>query len=195
MIENYLNQVAQVKREGAVVFYDGPAAASLDLNMTEVGRDFKVKIILSDGEACTGVVSLVGEIDGTPRNEDREWHTCRMYYSDYTYDKLTSVSTSGLADEDPIPNIKLVAVDEGYVEIVTTTWEDFACRWEDKSIAYWNDIGEFTLSDAKVMCIEPIETGDHIRLYPSTHTLGYAVLKVKPATDLPGDEVFRTLLL
>lgn len=193
MIDAYLNQTAQKKVTAPAVFYDGPAAASLDLDMTEIGEDFKVKIIVSGGD-CTGRVDLSGKLDGSPLSEYKTYTMCRTFYSDYTYDKLTSVTTSGLADEDPIPNIKLVAVDAGHAEIVTTTWQDFACRWEDKAISYWTELGELTLSDAKVICKELIEAGDFIRL-ESEGGLGHQVMKKKPTTMLGGSEAFRTLLL
>lgn len=197
LIAGYLNQVGQVKRSGAAVFFDGPAAATLEIEDIEVGEAFKVKVRKSDGEAVAGTVTVYGKnaSTGNPDSEVLTYSYATQTKTGYKYfSELTAIETS-MAGEDPLPNIRAVAVDGGGAEITVTTWEDFACRWEQKSVSYWTDLGNLTLSDAKVMTEAEIEAGDWIRLYPDDSIAGHEVKSVKPATGLAGAEEFRTLLL
>lgn len=195
LIRGYLNQVGQKRVEAPFIFYDGPAVETLPLDITDIGGGgFKVKATVSAGAACTGTITITGFIDSTPRSETLTYDMCRSKTSVYTYTEITSVTTAGLHDEDPVPNVYLVAVDAGGALITGTTWEDFDCRWEDRNVSYWNDLGNLTLSDAKVMCEEEIEAGDWIRK-KTVGGAGFEVLKVNPATGLGGAEEFRTLLL
>lgn len=194
MIASYLNQTAQKKVETAAVFYDGEAAAELELEEIAVSMDFRLKVRLEGGTG-TGSVTITGMHDGSPVSETISFTSSpRTKYASNLYDALTSITTSGLADEDPKPNITITACDELLHEITETSWQNFDCRWEQESVSYWTDLGNLTLSDAKVMCTEAIEAGDWIRLSPDT-SFGYEVKKVKTATGLGGAEAFRTLLL
>lgn len=192
MIGGYLNQIAQVRREAAAVFYDGPAASSLELEEITVSIDFGVKVALSGGER-TGTVTITGQLDGSPVSETITFSGASKKYSSNTYDALTSITTSGLADEDPAPNITIAAVDALLHDVMTTTWEDFDCRWEEKAVPYWNSLGLLVLSDAKVICEETIEAGATIR--KSANNQAHEVKSMKPAVELEGAEEFRTLLL
>jgi hypothetical protein len=196
LIRGYLNQVGQVKRTAPAVFFDGPAAASLSpLLITGIGGDsFKVKVQKSGGEAVTHTVTVTGTNGGSPVSNvlTFDYATQTKTTSSY-FDTITSITTE-MAGETPLPNIRAVAVDGGGAEITATTWEDFPCRWEEKATPYWNDLGEFILSDAKVMTEAVIEAGDFIRLYPDTGA-GSEVKSMKPAVGLDGSEEFRTLLL
>lgn len=196
LIRGYLSQVGQVKREGALEMYDGPAdTAELDITPLEYGDGFKIKAVKSGGEAVSHIITVYGYLEETPRSEviDFGAYANRTKYGLKTFTAVDQITTT-LYLEDPIPNLRVVACDAGNAEIVAETWEDFACRWEEKSVSYWNDLGEFVLSDAKIICEEEIEVRDWIRLSPSTG-FGSEVKKVKPATGLGGAEEFRTLLL
>jgi hypothetical protein len=196
LIRGYLNQTGQVKREAAAVFYNGPAAASLEpLLITGIGGDsFKVKVQKSGGEAVTHTITVTGTLGGSPVSNVLTYNYASQTKTTSSYfDTITSITTE-MAGEDPLPNIRAVAVDGGGAEITATTWEDFACRWEEKAVPYWNDLGAFILSDAKVICEEAIEAGDWIRLSPDTG-FGSEVKSMKPAVGLGGSESFRTLLL
>ncbi len=197
LIAGYLNQVGQVKRTAAAVFFTGPAAASLEpLLITGIGGDaFKVKVQKTDGEAVTHTVTVTGTLGGSSVSNVLTFTYASQTKTTSSYfDTITSITTE-MAGESPCPNIRAVAVDGGGAEIVATSWEDFDCRWEQKSVSYWTDLGNLTLSDAKVMCEEAIEAGDYIRLYPDDSIVGHEVKSVKPATGLAGAEEFRTLLL
>ena len=195
LVDAYLNQEAQLKSLLPFVFYNGPALETLPLEINDIGGDgFKLKVTTSAGAACTGSVMITGFIDSTPRSETITFSDCRSKTSVYTYTEITSITTTGLHDEDPVPNIYIVAVDAGGALITETVWSDFWCRWEEKSVSYWNDLGDLTLSDAKVMCTEIVEPADWIRK-KSVGGVGFEVVKVIPATELGGEEEFRTLLL
>jgi hypothetical protein len=194
VIGGYLNQTAQKKVETAAVFYDDEAAAELELEEITVSIDFRLKVRLEGGTG-SGTVTITGELDGSPVSETITFTSSpRTKYSSNTYDTLTSITTSGLADEDPAPNITVTAVDELLHEITTTSWQNFACRWEEKGVSYWNSLGQLTLSDGKVITEEAIEAGDTIRINTGD-VVGHEVKSVKSATGLEGAEEFRTLLL
>lgn len=197
LIAGYLNQVGQVKRTAAAVFFTGPAAASLEpLLITGIGGDaFKVKVQKTDGEAVTHTVTVTGTLGGSPVSNVLTFTYASQTKTTSSYfDTITSITTN-MAGETPCPNIRAVAVDGGGAEIVATSWRSFSCRWEEKAVPYWNSLGAFILSDAKVMCEEAIEAGDWIRLYPDDTVVGHEVKAMKPATELGGSEEFRTLLL
>lgn len=201
LIAGYLNQTGQVKRETPYVFFNGPAAASLEpLLITGIGGDaFRVMVQKTDGEAVEHDVTIYGELEGTPKSYTLTFYSATQpkttpSTSSGYFDVITSITTE-MAGEDPLPNIRVVAVDGGGVEIMAVTWEDFPCRWEEKAVPYWDDVGLFILSDGKVITSTQIEAGDWIRLYPDDTILGHEVRSMKPATEIDGFEEFRTLLL
>jgi len=196
LASGYLNQVGQRGVEGALVMYDDLAdVADLPITPLTYEEGFKVKATKTDGEAVAHIITIYGYLDATPKTESIDFgaYATRTKYSSNFYTNVYQITTT-LYLEDPIPNLRVVAVDGGSAEIEVTTWEDFACRWEEKSVSYWTDLGALTLSDAKVICEALIENGDWIRLFPDTG-FGSEVKKVRPATGLNGEEAFRTLLL
>lgn len=200
IISGYLNQVGQLKVEGAAVFFDGPAAASLEpLLITDIGGDaFYIKAEKTDGEATDHWVKIDGKLDADVVSETLNFgnYATRTKYGCQYFTEVTALS-SNMDTEDPLPRLRIVAVDEGGAEITSTSWENFACRWEEKSSHYFDSAGVLTLSDAKVMISSSqITNGDHIRLVTGgIPGDDHEIKKMRPATGLPGSELFRTLLL
>ena len=199
LVGAYLQQTAQLKVVAPAVFFNGPAAASLEpLLIADIGGDaFYIKIEKTDGESTSHWVKIDGKLDADVVSETLNFGTyaTRTKYGYQAFTEVTAL-TSNMETEDPLPNLRIIACDEGHAEITTTTWENFACRWEERSSHYFDSAGVLTLSDAKVICEDEIEDGDYIRLVTGgTPGEDHEIKKMRPATGLQGSELFRTLLL
>jgi hypothetical protein len=195
IIAGYLNQVGEKRKTSEFVFYDGLAVNPIPFNDDAVGATFKVRGIKTGGQAVSNTVTIEGYLGVTFKSETLSFTTTgpQTKNGTNTYDRLTSVTTT-LHTEDPVPTIRLIALDTYGAPLSATTWEEFMCRWEDKTVPYWTPGGAFTLSNGKVMTEAAISVGDTIRLQ-SVGGSGHEVVQVKPATGLGGSEEFRTVLI
>lgn len=195
IIAGYLNQVGEKRKTGEFVFYDGLAVNPIPFNDDTVGANFRVRGIKTGGQAVSNTVTIEGYQGVTFKSETLTFTTTgpQTKNGTSTFDRLTSVTTT-LHTETPVPTIRLIALDTYGNPLSVTTWEEFKCRWEDKTVPYWTTGGAFTLSNGKVMTGAVIEIADVIRLQ-SVGGSGRSVVQVKPAVELGGSEEFRTVLI
>jgi len=191
IIDDYLPHVAYKEVPGSATCYEGDALPSpLTPLAGSPAQNFYLKVTTS-GSDCTGTVTITGErSSGGSGSEDISFTFCRFKLSTYEYaasTPLTSITTSDLSDT----HLKIEFVDVGGNPITgAATWSEFSCRWDDVKVSYFNDLGNWTLSDAQMICKEAIGLTDTVKYDGNEHT----PVKILPRSSLEGDELFRVVL-
>jgi hypothetical protein len=201
LISGYLNQTAS--HYVTAEFYNGAPLDEIPLNNITIGEDFRVRAERSGTAGDPRHVYLVGTLDGEPVTETLTF-TSGLYgpelivTSDELFDDLTEVTTDMGGDYGITISIR--AVDAAGDEI-PPTWQEFACRWEDKRSTYLkvsdDEASEvIAVSDAKVICEAQIEAEALVRpVVGGVPGIVYEVKVVKSTPGLSGSEEFRVLLL
>ena len=195
--DDYFNQTAEKKGGETSEFYNGPATSESMLSgitATDYEGVYYFTIIwftVSGGDPATGQIVVVGtdrygdpQADYITINGNGEYYTTRDNWG-----SITSVTSSGLADEGTPPNIVIKIWDQSEEYVTTFGWEEFKCRWEENPIIKPSG-GGWDYGDGKVMTKEAIEIDDVLKY----EGIEFTVLDVRVHRDLDGEEQYRTLV-
>lgn len=184
LIDDYLNQVGQKKTTAPHTLYSGPVMDPLAPLSAMPAVDFRVKIMATSGGTCV----VTGSLDGSPKSESLSVTANVLRSFTNSLDVVTGISCTC-----PTGTITTTCYDLAGALISSTTYTDFACRWEDEQQVYMNGAGAWAQSSAKVITQAAYVVGDVIR--KSGTTTEYSIKKVKTANDLAGNEEFRIFIL
>lgn len=197
MIEDYLNQVAERKSGTTDEFFNGPATDESmlsDIDPTDYEGVYYFTTIwfyISGSSPGTGQIVVIGEdrwgegqADYITINGDGEYYSTRDDWG-----KITSITSSGLANETPIPNLVIKFWDQSSEWVTTFGWAEFACRWEENPLIKPSG-GGWDYGDGKVFTKEKIEIDDVLKY----GGIEFVVLDVRVHRDLDGVEIYRTVV-
>jgi hypothetical protein len=192
IIDDYLPHTAYKEVPGSATIWEGDVTGdgSLTLLAGPPSSNYKVKVTIS-GTDCTGTVSITGDsTSGGVITEDLTYTSARWKLTAYAFDAsvpLVSITTSGFTDT----HILCEYTDTGGTLLTgAASWDEFPCRWDDVEVFYWSDLGAAALSDAVMICKEEITTDDTVKYNDVEHT----PLKIKPRSDLDGNEMYRKVI-
>lgn len=196
---DYFNQVAEKKGEETSEFYDGPATDESMLSDI-VATDYDgvyyftyIYFYITDGVSPSGTITITGKDRfGDPQEEivtitsNGEKGTIDSPH----WSEIFTITSSGLADETPVPNVAIKIRNHADDAWVTTFgWDPIKCRWEENPVIKPSG-GGWDYSDGKVFTKESIEIDDVIK-YNGTEV---TVLDVRVHRDLDGVEIYRTVV-
>ncbi len=192
IIDDYLPHTAYKEVPGSATIWEGDVTG--DGSLTPLAGPpssvYYVKVTVS-GTDCTGTVNITGDSSSCGViTEDLTFTSARNKITGYGFDSgvpLVSITTSGFTDTHILCEY---CQSGGTLLTGAATWDDFACRWDDVEVFYWSDLGAATLSDAVMICKEEITTDDTVKYDDVEHT----PLKIKPRSDLDGNEMYRKVI-
>ena len=192
IIDNYLPHTAYKEVPGSATIWEDDVTG--DGSLTPLAGPpssvYYVKVTVS-GTDCSGTVSITGDSStGGVITEDLTYTSARWKITGYGFDSgvpLVSITTSGFTDTHILCQY---CQSGGTLLTGAASWDGFDCRWDDVEVFYWSDLGAATLSDAVMLCKEEITTDDTVKYNDVEHT----PLKIKPRSDLEGNEMFRKVI-
>jgi hypothetical protein len=197
MIEDYLNQVAEKKGGETDEFFNGPVTDESmlsDIDPTDYEGCYYFTYIwfyITGSSPGTGQIVIVGtDRYGDPQADyisitgDGEYSSTRDDWG-----SITSITSNGLANETPIPNLVIKIWDQSEGWVTTFGWEEFKCRWEENPLIKPSG-GGWDYGDGKVFTKEKIEIDDVLKY----EGIEFTVLDCRIHRDLDGEEQYRTLV-
>jgi len=192
IIDDYLPHTAYKEVPGTATIWEDDVTGNGSLTPLAgpPSSVYYVKVTVS-GTDCSGTVSITGDSStGGVITEDLTYTSARWKITGYGFDSgvpLVSITTSGFNNT----HIKCEYCQSGGSLLTgAASWDSFDCRWDDVEIFYWSDLGAATLSDAVMLCKEEITTDDTVKYNDVEHT----PLKIKPRSDLDGNEMYRVVI-
>lgn len=182
-IADYLNQTALIVARLQHTIYDDSAAATLEDLETVPTVDFRLVVDVSGGAANTGTVTATGSLDGSAKTETFTFTGPRSRTGTVLFDTITTITTSGLADEDPIPDVTVTCIDSTGGPIMTETTTSTAIRLVDTSSRYLVD-GVWTASDATAYTLGSASLA--INTIIRYNSIDYIVRSIKAPRDRAG---------
>lgn len=153
--------------------FSGPAAASLGpFSALPAGQDVRLQVTVTGGASNSGTVTILGSRDGAAAGpEDLEFSSpVDQLRGTYLMDIITSITTSGLANESPKPNILVEALDSGGAPIMAETLTPIKIRWKVKTTWLQKPEGGWELRDSQAFVPVSVGTGDVIQFDPANPT-------------------------
>jgi len=124
------------------------AAATLSLLHQPPSGGSHLKITISGGTANTGTVTVTGTLSGVAKTDTLTWTAARYKITTNQYDTISSITTSGLADEATKPTIKVESSDVTGVPKY----------WTSTSVQYGTLIRYLVRNDAEINLINAGQT-------------------------------------
>jgi len=196
--DDYFNQDAYKKGEETSEFYAGPATDESmlsDIVATDYDGCYYFTYIwfyITGGVSPSGTITITGKDRfGDPQEEvvtissNGEKGTIE---SDH-WSEIFSITSSGLSDETPVPNVAIKIWNQSEEWVTTFGWDAIKCRWEENPIIKPSG-GGWDYGDGKVFTKEEIEIDDVLRY----EGIEFTVLDVRVHRDLDGVEIYRTVV-
>jgi len=196
--DDYFNQDAYKKGAETDEFYNGPCTDESMLSDI-VATDYEdvyyftyIYFTISGGVSPSGTFHVIGK--------DR-WGDAQDEYVTITnngekgtvsdhWSEIFSITSAGLSDETPVPNVVIRIRNHSDEEFVTTfSWFPLKCRWEENPLIKPSG-GGWDYGDGKVFTKELIVIDDVLKY----EGIEFTVLDVRVHRDLDGVEQFRTLV-
>lgn len=195
--DDYFNQIAEKKGGETSEFYNGPCTDESMLSDI-VATDYEdvsyftlIFFYITGSSPGTGQIVIVGtdrwgdgQADYITVNGDGEYSSTRDDWG-----SITSITSTGLSGETPVPNLVIKIWDQGEAWVTTFGWDEFKCRWEENPIIKPSG-GGWDYGDGKVFTKEKIEIDDVLKY----EGIEFTVLDVRVHRDLDGEEQYRTLV-
>lgn len=195
--DDYFNQIAQKKSGETDEFYNGPCTDESmlsDIDPTDYEGCYYFTYLwfyITGSSPGTGQIVIVGtdrwgdgQADYVSINGDGEYSSTRDDWG-----KITSITSTGLSGETPVPNLVIKIWDQSEGWVTTFGWEEFKCRWEENPIIKPSG-GGWDYGDGKIFTKEKIEIDDVLKY----EGIEFTVLDVRVHRDLDGVEQYRTLV-
>lgn len=195
--DDYFNQDAYKKGDETDEFYNGPCTDESmlsDITATDYEGCYYFTYIyftISGGVSPSGQIHVIGkdrwgeaQDEYVTINANNEFGTISDHWSE-----ITSITSSGLSDETPIPNVVIKIQDQSEVWVTTFSWFPLKCRWEENPIIKPSG-GGWDYGDGKVFTKEAIIIGDVLKF----EGIEFVVLDMRVHRDLDGVEQYRTLV-
>jgi hypothetical protein len=192
MIEDKLPHTAYMVNKSQFSIYSGKAANTLSgLHTPTV--DFRAVVKVSGGKNNTGSVTITGTLDGKSNSEILDFSEADTKDSTILIDTITSITTSGMANEDPKPDLSILAVDFQGTPIMSETAEEISVRFEQKVTSYESSPGVWSMSQARAFTDPNISfvVGDKLRY----NSQDYFIKNIITRSDLDGIAEFKLLQL
>lgn len=132
-ISDYLNQTASLVSRSQHTLFDGAATATLSGLAAVPSVDFRLVVEVSGGAANTGSVTATGSLDGSAKTETFTFTGARSRTGTVLFDTITEITTAGLADEDPVPDVTITCIDSTGSPIMKESTTSIQCRLVDNS--------------------------------------------------------------
>jgi len=98
-----------------------PAAAATSMTVArQPAADAQVKVRVKSGTTGSGTVTVTGTLDGDAVAETLTFSANGTQLSEYVWDTVSTVATSGLADESTPPTVSVEATDSSGAPIKQT---------------------------------------------------------------------------
>lgn len=191
MVPGLKTAISRVNRADWTLF-SGAAIATLSPISAVPGQDFRLSYEVSGGTANTGTITATGTLDGTAKTETVTFTAARVRAGTVTFDTVSSITTSGLADEATKPTVVITCIDLAGSPIIKETLTTIYCRWMAKSSGFWGPGGVWTKSDTQVLTTDANCT---IGTVLCKSGQDYVVQYVEAFSKLSGREFLRKLQL
>jgi len=188
IIKSKLPHMAYKVSKSAFSIFAGKAAATLT-PLNTPAQDFRPSVSVSGGSTNTGTVTISGTLDGAAKSEVLTFTGSGSKDCTILLDTLSSITTSGLADEVTKPDILITAMDFQSTPILSESQTAIQVRFENKITSYESSPGVWSKSEARAFTIDNIGLGAIIQY----NSIDYQVKNVLIRSGLDGVEVFRLL--
>jgi hypothetical protein len=173
--------------------FDDPAAAALTPLGALPGQDVRIQATVSGGAHNTGSLTVSGALDGVAVDpETLDFDGSRdILQGTYLFNPITGITTTGLADENPKPNILIECLDSGGAPIMAEALTPITVSLEPHTSRYQVSEGVFGVTDYRAFTKAPLEVGDVIRY----GGMNLTVKRVGGRNMLGNRELYRTVYL
>lgn len=155
-----------------ISFFSGAAVDEIPEITNIPPVTYIVKIVVSGGTDPTGTVTIAGTQDGAAKTENVTINGNDTYYSINYFDPATAptITTSGLSDEDPKPNLIITPVDPMFMQAINGS-EDFSVDWISETVYVRDSNGDTVRFDQWCITDTELSVGEEITYDGVTYTV------------------------
>ena len=126
--------------------------------------DFKVKVTLAGGTSNSGTVTINGSLDGVSKTETLTFTAAGIKQCTLTLDTVTSITTTGLADEAVKPTVTVTCYDTSGAAINHETLTSIKAGWRVKRNTQNTGGANFTTDNSFVLTTDTtVQNGTVLR--------------------------------